>query len=315
MKTIFFKKLTFLIVIIGCIFCGILLLIAPYIREKDLFLAASIDKQNRLKTLPTPRLVFIGGSNLIFGIDSKRIEDSLKIPVVNMGLHAGLGLGYMLNEAIDNLKPGDIVLLSTEYYLSKEGSLKLESQLIDSNPKALSYACEDITDYIAIFFSNIQRCISGLFYKALETVFHKANTDKIYLRSSFSVEGDNIAHLNEPSRYIFKPDLVVKHDYSEEIVALNEFIHLAKIKKCNVYYFYPNIAKSAYLHQLKSVNEFRDLITKNLDCSILDNSKTIPLPDSLFLDSMYHLTGKGRKIKTDLLIKLLKKESIGMAYN
>lgn len=312
MKAIVIKKTAFLVVIIGCILLGIMFIIGSYIRDKDTFLAASIDKQNRLRNTPSPRLVFIGGSNLIFGIDSKRIEDSLKIPVVNMGLHAGLGLGYMLNEAIDNLKPGDIVLLSPEYYLGKKGSVKLQSQLVDSNPQALNYACGGVMDYITLFFTNIQRCISGLFYKVLEIVFLKTNTDKIYLRSSFSAEGDNIAHLNEPSRYTFKPDLEIKYNYTEEITALNKFIYKAKTKKCCVYYVYPNMAKSAYLHQLKSIKEFKNIMIQNLNCTIIDNSQTIPLPDSLFFDSMYHLTGRGRKIKTDFLIERLKKENIGV---
>lgn len=315
MEVLFLKKIARLIAVTSLILLVIWFIAAPIVREKDTFLAATIDKQNRLKNLPSPRLVFVGGSNLAFGIDSKRIEDSLKITVVNMGLHAGLGLGYMLKETQDNLKPGDIVVLSPEYHLTKKGNTKLKTQLIDINPNALSYACDGINDYIAIFFTNIQRCSSGLFYKIVEASFATTNTDNIYNRSSFSIQGDIIVHLNEPSRYVFKPDPSIKYNHTEEVAALSEFIDLAKAKKCCVYFLYPNIAQSAYRQQLKSINNYKDLVSQKLSCTILNDGETIALPDSLFFDSKYHLIRTGRTQKTDFLIKSLRKATVDMNCN
>ncbi|HPG73671.1 MAG TPA: hypothetical protein PLM49_05215, partial [Bacteroidales bacterium] len=61
-------------------------------------MAAIIDKHKRIDSIKSPKIIFAGGSNLPFGIDSKMIQDSLHTPVVNLGLHAGLGLDFMLNE-------------------------------------------------------------------------------------------------------------------------------------------------------------------------------------------------------------------------
>ncbi|KAA6307943.1 hypothetical protein EZS27_040384 [termite gut metagenome] len=44
------------------------------------------------------RIIFVGGSNLAFGIDSKMITDSLHIDVINYGLSAGIGLKYMIDD-------------------------------------------------------------------------------------------------------------------------------------------------------------------------------------------------------------------------
>ena len=38
-----------------------------------------------------PKIILIGNSNLAFGIDSEKIENSVGMPVVNLGLHGSLG--------------------------------------------------------------------------------------------------------------------------------------------------------------------------------------------------------------------------------
>ena len=50
-------------------------------------------------------------------MDSKLVESELKMPVVNLGLHAGLGLEFILNEISSQMKSGDEVVISLEYYL------------------------------------------------------------------------------------------------------------------------------------------------------------------------------------------------------
>ena len=72
-------------------------------------------KVARLKSLPSPKIVLVGGSNLSMGLDCARIEKAFKRPVMNMGLHGGLGLGYMLAEVRPYIRSGDFVVLAPEY--------------------------------------------------------------------------------------------------------------------------------------------------------------------------------------------------------
>src|SRR5688572_22268053 len=71
------------------------------------FLAASIDKQALLRTQTPPRLIFIGGSSMAFGVDSARIAEACGRHPVNMGLHAALGLKFMLSEVKPHIQSGD----------------------------------------------------------------------------------------------------------------------------------------------------------------------------------------------------------------
>src|SRR4051812_14897263 len=81
----------------------------------DNYLAAVLEKDRLIRNTPSPKIILVGGSNLAFGIDSKAIQDSLGLKVVNMGLYAKLGLRYMLAQVKPYIKPGDIVVVVPEY--------------------------------------------------------------------------------------------------------------------------------------------------------------------------------------------------------
>lgn len=64
-----------------------------------------------------PRLILVGGSNLSCGIDGAMLSRELgeRFYVVNLGFHAGLGVGVHLDLIDDGLMTGDVVVLMVEY--------------------------------------------------------------------------------------------------------------------------------------------------------------------------------------------------------
>ncbi len=117
---LFLRKMLLFMLVQGLIWTGV---VALYIRSEATkgdgfakgYLGAAIDKHNRLAQQPAPRVVFVGGSNLAFGLDSAEIERSLGYGVVNMGLDLSLGLDFMLREIEPFLARGDVVVISPEY--------------------------------------------------------------------------------------------------------------------------------------------------------------------------------------------------------
>lgn len=65
----------------------------------------------------TPRLLITGGSGAHYTINSEIIEQGLGMPVINLGLDGPVGLDVILPSVIDQVKPGDIVLLIPEYLI------------------------------------------------------------------------------------------------------------------------------------------------------------------------------------------------------
>ena len=94
---------------------GILISLYDTRASDNNYLAAVLEKDRLIRTTPSPKIILVGGSNLAFGIDSRMMEDSLHVNVVNMGLYAKLGLRYMLAQVKPYIRRGDIVLIVPEY--------------------------------------------------------------------------------------------------------------------------------------------------------------------------------------------------------
>ena len=70
-----------------------------------------LDKSARLKSIDGSKIVLIGDSNVSFGFQSELIEQAYGIPVVNMGLHGGLGNAFHEEMAKINVHEGDIYVI------------------------------------------------------------------------------------------------------------------------------------------------------------------------------------------------------------
>ena len=78
-------------------------------------------KQIAAQSIKAPKLVLLGGSGTLFGLKASVLEAELGIPVINGGLHAGLGMDCILREGKKMLRPGDAVMLFPEYELLSFG--------------------------------------------------------------------------------------------------------------------------------------------------------------------------------------------------
>src|ERR1700730_2211300 len=113
MKKFLKKVFFFTLIFVGIVSIGLLLPATP--RSSQSLLFGEIEKDSLLNNAPSPRIVFIGGSNLSFGINSQMIKDSLGLNPVNAAIHASIGLVYMLDHSLNYIRPGDVLVVSPEY--------------------------------------------------------------------------------------------------------------------------------------------------------------------------------------------------------
>jgi hypothetical protein len=93
---ILFAARAALFVALQCGICAMLVRLT-YRSNQDGYMAATIDKHARLDALRGERRLFVaGGSASAFGFDSGAIEAATGRKVVNVGLHAELGLPFIL---------------------------------------------------------------------------------------------------------------------------------------------------------------------------------------------------------------------------
>lgn len=273
------------------------------------YLDATIDKHHLLDTTKQPRIIFAGGSNLAFGIDSKMIHDSIGYNIVNMGLHAGLGLEYILNELKYSLKPNDIVIFSIEHFLGNEGDYLLKKQAAKNFNEANNFFRRnywiDIKEY---FDKEITKNLkNNLTLKERKTTL---DTTSIYARNSFNKYGDVVRHLTKPIPEKKSGRGKIKYSYWQGIELLNEFQEYAKKKNITTYFMFANYPNSEYKKNKEVLLQYENDVKNDLNITVLTDIEDFVFDDSLFFDTVYHLNKNGRNIRTIKLIAILKRNKI-----
>lgn len=286
----------------------------PY-HKKDLetaYTAAIIDKYQRLESLKSPKIVLIAGSNFAYGINSAMIQDSFKMPVVNMAMHYDYGTDFMLKQITPTLHKGDIVIVGFEYIADSEGNMKEKILMTKYFPKAKEwFSYKDIFQFIG---ENAQVRIDE-FKKTLERTIKKIDVERsvndttsVFFRAGINEYGDLISHYNNPPmKKIPRAIINDKVSFVKPIADMNVFAEKMKKIGVKVYYTYPSYAVSSYQFDKEIIAKLNDELTKNAKFTILGKPSDFVFADSLCQDMVYHLTKNGAEIRTQKIIDLLKK--------
>lgn len=279
-----------------------------YVKPKNTvsndFMASIADKHKRIDNLNCPKILFVGGSNLAFGLNSEEIEKAYAVPVVNLGLHAGLGLTFMMKELRSSLHDSDVVFLSLEYLLNPEGNYLLKKHTSISYSKAQEFYSYDLREEL---LSEIDITRTRLKDINLKRSSNQKQSNDVYVfsREAFNKYGDVTAHIGKKTLINVNQRFVLKYSYWSGIDVLNNFYAFAKSKNVKVYFFYPCLAESEFKMNQQVINRYANDLAGNLNIEILNKPTDLVYPVSLFYDTYYHLNGEGRELRTKKLIDLI----------
>jgi len=299
----FVSKIIVFLLIILCISYSALYLYPDYKKE---YVTGIVPKTKKLKEVKGPKIVVIGGSNASFGLDSEMIEKELRIPVVNMALHGGFPLKFIIEQVKPYLNKGDVLIMSREYE-GLIGGDKVWNQFSGTEvPKAVTY---NFSDAFVLFTDRI------LFETATSAVF---NTIKLYLeRYPFKGRGKQTSVYDYRS---FRRDNIkdewLEGEYTKEIKlrALktpdSNSVVIRELKKYKQYFknkgikFYstpPVVAEGHY--KKEDILSFLSGFSKSTGIPLLNKDKTYVYKKTFFYNSYYHTNFKGRDIRTKSIIE------------
>jgi hypothetical protein len=286
----------------------------PYAKQNlsHSYNAAIIDKYKRLKSLPSPKIVLIAGSNFAYGINSQMIEQVYKKPVMNMALHYDYGTNFMLNQISPEMHAGDTVIMGFEYIISSKGNLSEKILMTRVFPKAQDwFTYKDIFEYIGknaqVRISNFKLILQKL-QKKSEIPFTVEDTTSVFFRKAFNKYGDLISHYNNPPLKTIPRSIINdKVSFKEPIADMNLFYKKMKAIGVKVYYTYPVYAESSYKYDQKIIEKLDKELQNQALFPILGKPSDFVFPDSLCQDMVFHLTKKGGEIRTQKIIDLLKR--------
>jgi hypothetical protein len=113
-------RLAAIIVVTACSIIGAWKYVLKLSPEVDLYTYAAHKKIAYAKKLDEQglaKIVLCGGSSCAFGVNTDAMQKRFDLPVVNFGMHAGMGAPVVVGLALKYTKPGDTLIVSLEPHL------------------------------------------------------------------------------------------------------------------------------------------------------------------------------------------------------
>jgi hypothetical protein len=274
------------------------------------YIAESIAKEARLHGSGRNRVILVGGSNLAFGVDSSALEACTGRQLVNMGLHAGLGLNYMLEEAAHGPRPGDLVVIIPEYehFFSDHTDGPTLLSLVQFNPLAARYL-RDLKQWLTlgqvIAEINNRKWLHTMYLRITHP--EPPGSTPFYSAHRFNEEGDFIGHMGRPS-----PAPVVATKLGETfnhhaVVSIARFCSNMRAAGVDCVVVYPTIMQSYWVnnrHQIEQVDAQLTALRV-----VMTKPEQWIYPDASFYDAIYHLNWTARQTRTEQFCTVLAKVS------
>ncbi len=310
MKKFIIKFIVFIVLILATIY-GIIYL-QPI--DKDKYLMTLLDKHKLLKTTPQPRIILVGDSSLAFGMDSAMIKKATGYNVINMGLHGGLGLLYIMDELKPYLKKDDIVIFTLDYthYIGWGTGDNTLIEVTIVMPWIIKYySSENYMPFINNIPVTFQRRLRGLLSPSKEGVGHR--------RSGFNEYGDNVGHIGLKSDYFKGMDFIAKYvpqarelkmtrflpDRVNEpvVVYMNRFSSYWGQRGVKLYVAYSPLLENDRPKQEKALQSLDADIRARIKMKVIGSPLSYIYPQKYFFDNEFHLNGEGRELRSRQLVK------------
>jgi hypothetical protein len=293
-------------------FTSVVILAGIMGRDEEDYIYAPFDKLQLLASTPGPRIILIGGSSIGFGIDSKEIKRALGVNVVNLGIHAGLGLRYMTNMVKPYIRKHDTIILVPEYHQFYDGYFEggeALAQLALMYPELRGFI-HPKSQYFHLL-QSVPGIVQKMLYETRLFSEHFKTNDKIYYRHAFNELGDAVSHLDKKSGVNISslrmfPNKQPVFDPAT-VSLLNEFSVFCRDKGVRAYFLYPAIPDLQFEASKGLISDLDTYLKEHLEIPVMCTPEYFVLSPKYFFDTIYHLKKPGIEIRTKKAIAILRK--------
>jgi hypothetical protein len=254
-----------------------------------------------------------------FGFDSDRLARDTGLTVVNLGLAAGLGGDFMLNEVAGALGSGDVVVLFLEYdqYAVAGGATALR-QLLEYRPAGAGHLPARWwrrfldEEALGILGAAVRRSQPWLGPEA-----SRLHSDAWYSRAGFAAAGDYRGHHGAPATMaalpagdpVFTPPRAgpLNPRFGRELAA---FAELARRRGAKFFISWPAIVEASFTPAEPAVERLRAELAALPGVTLLGEPRDHVFDRSLGFDLTYHLNAAGAQWRTERLLRRLREAGL-----
>lgn len=287
-----------LVVLFGMIIFFLIKLSPQYLMN---YQASLIDKVERAENIDEPKIVLLGNSNLAFGMDSEKIEEAIHMPVVNMGLHGGVGNVFHERMALLNVNEGDIYIICHSSYADNGeiGNKSLIWITIENHFDLWRILrMEDVKSMFEAYPAYLKKCLSLW-------ITRDGNIDAggVYSRSAFNEYGD-IEWEDNGCIYDFSEYQSSVPKISDNVVErLNNLSEYLESKGATLLLAAYPIADTPNRSSDEEFINFENELKEKMIAPVVSHYTDYIYPCDYFFDTNLHLNNVGKHARTNQLIE------------
>jgi hypothetical protein len=277
-------------------------------------------KEAIAKSIKGKKIVFVSGSNTLFGVRTQDIQSAIGIPVVNLGVDIALGPDYILERSKRSLRSGDTVILPLEYkfymFDGDREQTEIDYVLTLDKPflQKLSFLDRvrflDSVEPMEIFLSLGRRKLPP------ETPVGNGFSSKTLNSNGDETDNFDQKIILDNIKKKYKPVPIQRIQPYYESFGLREVIKYKEWcdkNNVNMVITWPATIYFGVYKDLSYREYFSFLISffKAHHISVLGSPYDFFYPINYFYNSIYHLNSMGMTIRTNKLIDLLRRADVG----
>jgi hypothetical protein len=285
--------------------------VGVYRVDRNGYAAGFVLKHERLDSAPGARLILVGGSNVCFSTDSELLKRRLGLEPVDLALQHSLGLRFMLREAENGMRRGDVIVLSLEYGQYGERTEEPLSLfgVIEQDSRALEAIDLDwplfklFADRSHLYARSVLRSVAN------DWMRRDGGSSPPYTRDSMNRYGDVVAHWSMPTRGFGVQQQTEASLDAEARERLHDFAKTCEARGVRLFVYHPVVPRRKF--EGMKLDAFQHVLDRELGIPQLNRLSEVSYPDELFFDTVYHLTRAGTERRTADLADRLERALTG----
>ena len=273
------------------------------------FNASLVDKYRLLCETEEPKIVFVGGSSLPFGLRCDLVEKELGYAAVDFGVYASLGTRVMTDLSLKGIKKGDIVVLAPELnaqtYSCYFNAEVLWESLCEDRSMIRALPCSDRAEMYSRYFGF-------LLGKIRISRSDGIGEDELYSRTSFNRYGDieyprpaNIM----PEGYDKSQPITISDLYDEDFFDyMDGYAEKVREKGARFFFAFSPTNAPAAAFTADEASALKSYVETRLGCRVLGSVAETTYGPEYFYNTNFHLNDAGAVLHTANLINSLKAE-------
>jgi hypothetical protein len=274
-------------------------------------------KEKLLEETPGERLILIGGSGAASSIDIRRLAEAFDAHPVSMGVFAGLGMRYVVNQSIDSVRAGDIVILAPEYEMLQQratgdGFMLLE--MLHANPQELPEVLtpRGIMVMTRAFPRWLRFVVERSIDDALERMGVRTPTEleSFYTLKNVTQDGELDVTRLSPDIHLTTADIapladgfVVERMNPRVKPYISALFAQADRVGARAYLVMPTLPRATFeANREHAHTQYEELVALVGQERLIGTPDSYVFEDSLYLDSIAHLTATGRSERTTRIL-------------